>query len=149
MICWSCEENTSDGYDVAPGAFRLKLEPGTAQQLGMDLAGVPMADQSGKHVYFLEPSMCVSENLPLDRILLLQPHASSVRRENVTVLDATRALLAATFNPLHSEPARLARLMRDAEKIARSTQVERLHVPHDLSVMDQVVEVVVSQAWQI
>jgi hypothetical protein len=126
-------------YDVAPGAFRLKLDPGTARELGLGWSGVPMADGSGKYVYLLDPALCVADPLPLHRIMLLQPHAHAPRREEVATADATRELLAATFNPLHTQPTRLARLLHNAQKIARHTRVERLHVPRDLKQLDEVV----------
>jgi hypothetical protein len=131
-------------YDVAPGAFRLKLDPGTAGSLGLRWTGVPMADGSGKFVYMLDESMCTTASLRIDRILLLQPDAQKARLEAVQIADAIRELLAATFNPLHTDPERLTRLLHDAQKIARTTRIERLHVPRDLKNIDQVVALISS-----
>lgn len=133
---------TTNGYIAAPGAFRIKLEPDTAAQLGVSWSGVPMADGSGKLVYFLDPLQCCTDDLPVDRILLIQPHAERAQLEPVTLADATRELLAATFNPLHVEPPRLERLLRTAQHLAQSTRVERLHVPRDLRSIDEVVRLV-------
>jgi energy-coupling factor transporter ATP-binding protein EcfA2 len=127
------------GYDVTPGAFRLKLDPGTARELGVSWTGAPMADGSDKLVYLLEPALCVTNCTPLGRILLLQPNAREPRLEAVLPAAAMRELLAATFNPLHTEPARLTRLLQDARQMARTTRIERLHVPRDLRTIDQVV----------
>ena len=126
-------------YHVAPGAFRLKLDAGTARELGVNWTGVPMADGSGKLVYLLEPALCVTDCTPLCRMLLLQPNARAPRLEPVSPAAATRELLAATFNPMHTEPARLTRLLQDARQMARTTRIERLHVPRDLSLIDQIV----------
>jgi hypothetical protein len=129
-------------FDVAPGAFRLKLAPETAAVLGVDWKGVPMADGSGKLVYLLDPALCVSTPLPLDRMFLIEPVAPRAVVEDVSASDATRALLAATFNPLHTEPERLARLLRGAQKTARGTCIRRLHVPRDLDNISDVVSLI-------
>ena len=117
---------------VTPGAFRLKLAPETAAQLGVTWPGVPMADGGGKYVYLLDAAQCVTEDVPVADIVLLAPVAERAIREPVSLAEATRALLAATFNPLHTEPPRLAMLLRNAEKTARGTRIQRLHVPRDL-----------------
>lgn len=126
------------GYDVAPGAFRLKLAPETAAALGLDWAGGPMADGSGKHVYRFDATMCVAGPVPLGKIVLLEPLAETAALEPVSTAEATRALLAATFNPLHTDPDRLAKLLRNAEKTARGTRIERLRVPRDLASVSDV-----------
>jgi hypothetical protein len=138
------QERDDGGYDAAPGAFRLKLDPAVVERLGVTWTGVPMADGSGKYVYLLDPAQCATRSLPVGRILLLQPHAATPSLEPVSLAAATRELLAATFNPLHTEPPRLARLLRDAEKIARSTRTERLHVPRDFGQIEQVVALTLS-----
>lgn len=135
---------TAAGYHAAPGAFRLKLDPDTGRALGLKWKGVPMADGSGKLVYLLEPPMCVTESKPLRRILMLQPNARELRLEPVSPAAATRELLAATFNPMHTEPARLTRLLQDAHQMARTVGIERLHVPRDLTLIDRVVALTVS-----
>jgi hypothetical protein len=132
----------ADGYLAAPGAFRIKLEPATAVQLGIEWSGVPMADGSGKLVYFLDPAECCSSDIPLERILFIQPHASRASLEPVALADATRELLAATFNPLHTEASRLQRLLRNAELLARGSRTERLYVPRDLPNIDAVVNLI-------
>ncbi len=131
-----------DGYDVAPGACRFKLDPRTADLLGVTWPAVPMPDGSGKLIYMPDAATCVSDSLPLDRILLVHPHASHAALEPVAQPDATHALLAATFNPLHTDPQRLTRLLHDAQQIARHVRIERLHVPRDLELIDQVVALI-------
>ena len=125
-------EERDGAYDVAPGACRLKLDPATAAMLGINWPGVPMADGSGKLVYLLPESKCARAPLPLAAIVLLAPLSQRPMIEEVSLAEATRALLAATFNPLHNEPERLAALLRNAEKTARGTRIRRLHVPRDL-----------------
>ncbi len=125
-------EHQGGSYRAVPGAFRIKLDPATARVLGVTWKGVPMADGSGKFVYLLDESHCVTDSTPMGRIVLLEPLARRVWSEDVQLADATRALLAATFNPLHTEPDRLTRLLHNAQQIARGTRIQRLHVPRDL-----------------
>jgi hypothetical protein len=132
-------EDCAGSYHALPGAFRIKLEPETARVLGVDWKGVPMQDGSGKLVYLLEPSVCVTESAPVARIVLLQPMADRAHVEDVSAADATRALLAATFNPLHTDSKRLTRLLQTAHQIARGTRIQRLHVPRDLENISDVV----------
>jgi hypothetical protein len=135
--------NEQDGaLHVTPGAYRLKLDPGTAAQLGVTWPGAPMADGSGKCVYLLDAAQCVTEDLPVSDIVLLAPMGARATREPVSLAEATRALLAATFNPLHTEPMRLAKLLHNAEKAARGTRIQRLHVPRDLPNISRVAELI-------
>jgi hypothetical protein len=127
---------------ATPGAFRLKLAPETAAQLGLTWPGVPMADGSGKNVYVPDAAQCATADLPVGEILLLAPMAPRASREPVSLAESTRALLAATFNPLHTEPLRLARLLRNAEKTARGTRIHRLLVPRDLANINRVAELI-------
>lgn len=137
-------EERDGSYQAAPGARRLKLEPETAGWLGITWNGVPMADGSGKFVYAVEENQCAASNLRVDRIVLLAPLAPRAAVEPVSGADATRAVLGATFNPLHTEPARLTRLLHNAEQIARGTRIVRLHVPRDLPAIESVVELITS-----
>jgi hypothetical protein len=80
----------------------------------------------------------------VDRIVLLAPLAPRAAVEPVSGADATRAVLGATFNPLHTEPARLTRLLHNAERIARGTRIVRLHVPRDLPAIGSVAALITS-----
>ncbi len=131
-------------YEAAPGARRLKLAPETANTLGITWDSVPMVDGSGKFVYAIDESKCASSSIPIDGIVLLTPLATHARVEPVSLAEATRAVLGATFNPLHTQPDRLTRLMHNAEKIARGTRIVRMHVPRDLPAIDNVAALITS-----
>ena len=105
-----------------------------------------MADGSGKHVYILEPANTATEPVPLHRILLLHPHASTIALREATEAQAVHAILAATFNPLHTEPVRLERLLRNAREIAACNCCFFLDVPRDLAQIDDVAGTVMAQA---
>ncbi len=126
-------------YDAVPGALRVKLAPDTAERLGLSWAGIPMADGSGKYSYRPDETSYVSQNTPLERIIVLEPHAQTARTESVSVVDTTRALLAATFNPLHAGSARLQTLLSNAHALAQAVPATRLHVPRELTAVAEVI----------
>jgi hypothetical protein len=128
-----------DDYVAVPGAFRIKLEPATAARLGVAWTGTPLADDSGKHIYRLDAEHWVMEDTLVGSIVVLESNAVEIRTERLSTADATRALLEATFNPLHTEPARLAALLSDARKLAASVRVVRLHVPRDFGQLPAVI----------
>jgi hypothetical protein len=132
-------ERRGDVFFAVPGATRIKLNPQTAASLGVDLEGTPMIDGSGKDVIVLPRHLTVDEPVPVGRILILQPGAGSIALRPATAAEATHALLAATFNPLHTEPARLESLLRNARSIASATDVFFLDVPRDLTLLPDVI----------
>ncbi|HEX6062812.1 MAG TPA: hypothetical protein VFZ04_01270 [Longimicrobiales bacterium] len=136
-------QERAGSYEALPGARRLKLAPETAALVGIS-NGMPMMDGSGKFVYALEDSACVNSRVPVERIVLLAPLAARPLVEPVSLAEATRALLGATFNPLHTEPDRLTRLLHNAERIARGTRIVRLHVPRDLPAINRVATLITS-----
>ena len=60
-------------------------------------------------------------------------------RALVAELRDTKALLAATFNPLHTDPSRLELLLRNAREIAACDCASFLHVPRDLQQIPNVI----------
>lgn len=133
-------EKREDTFFIVPGATRIKLHPDTAHALGWKLSGVPMNDGSGKYVYILPAENTVAEPLPLRRILLLHPHAESVAMRPAGTTETVHAVLAATFNPLHTEPVRLEKLLRNARSIAACNCAYLLDVPRDLTKIGDVVQ---------
>jgi hypothetical protein len=125
-------EKRGEPYFALPGATRIKLHPETASALSWKQTGVPMLDGSGKHVYVLPPEQCSLEPVPVRRILLLQPHAHEVALHKASAAQTTQALLAATFNPLHTAQSRLELLLRNARDMAACNCAYFLHVPRDL-----------------
>jgi hypothetical protein len=126
-------------YLAVPGAFRIKLEPATARQLDVTWTGTPLADGSGKYVYRLDAAQCMVEDTRVERIVVLESNAVETRTETLSTTAATRALLEATFNPLHTEPSRLAALLNEARMLAASVPVVRLHVPRDFAQLPTVI----------
>ena len=128
----------TDHHEVAPGAHRIKLDPDTAAQLGIAWPSVPMEDGSGKAVLQLPPERCAHAAVPLAGIFVLAPHADHCMVEDMSAQEATRELLAATFNPLRTDAPRLSGLLRNAQQLAAQGAVRRLHVPRDFARLDDV-----------
>ena len=129
---------SADG-SVARGAHRLKLHPETAQELNLPWPTESMADGGGKHVVQLPPECCASRDTALERIYFISANAAAARVEPLSIPDATRELLAATFNPLHTQPPRLSQLLNNAQALAARFGVHKLHVPHSLDRIDETV----------
>jgi hypothetical protein len=127
----------NSAFDVAPGAFRLKLDPATAASLALDWPSVPMEDGSGKHVYQVTPASCSAVRVPLRSFVLLQP-SNRLEIETVTRGQAVRELLRATFNPLHTDASRLEQLLLAARALADRVPMIRLYVPRSLGDLDEV-----------
>lgn len=120
-------------YFAVPGASRIKLEPAAAAALRLPWPHTPMLDGSGKDVWFVPQTSCASGNTPLAHICILEPGAENAKLETLNAADATRALLGATFNPLHTEPQRLQQLLIAGERLVRAVPVLRLSVPRSLA----------------
>jgi hypothetical protein len=124
-------------FDVAPGAFRLKLDPAAAASLNLDWPSIPMEDGSAKHVYQVPSANCSSERVPLRYLVLLQP-SNRIEVESIARADAVRELLRATFNPLHADARRLKHLLLAARTLAARVPMMRLHVPRSLTDLAEV-----------
>ncbi|HEY0672616.1 MAG TPA: hypothetical protein VGD27_10130 [Longimicrobiales bacterium] len=122
----------SGHYFAVPGASRIKLDPAVGAALRLSWSHTPMLDSSGKDVWFVPQTSCALANTPLARICLLEPGTASVQIETMNAAEATRVLLGATFNPLHTEPERLQHLLLAAERLVRAVPVQRLSVPRSL-----------------
>ena len=119
-------------YQVAPGAFRLKLDPLAAHALRLDLPNIPMNDGSGKHVYLVEADRCETSAVKARAFVLLAP-ADELRLERIEQSEAVREILSATFNPLDTNPERLRRLLVQARRLSHAVPMWRLHVPRSLA----------------
>ena len=128
-------------YQVAPGAFRLKLDPLTAQALQFDMPNVPMNDGSGKHVYMVEADRCETSAVKVGAFVLLAP-AAELRLERIEPSQAVREILSATFNPLDTNPERLQRLLVHARSLSHAIPMWRLHVPRSLTRLPEAVRAI-------
>jgi hypothetical protein len=140
-------QHDENNYEAVPGAFRIKLEPDTATRLGIDWLGTPMADGSGKHVYRLADAQCVTGKTPLAQLVVLEPTTGPLQAEPLPPAQATRTLLEATFNPLHTEPPRLASLLANSSRLVAELPVSRLYVPRDLRAIRAVAQAVETQLY--
>lgn len=137
-------KQAGEQYSVSPGAFRVKLDPNTAQSIGIDWPSVPMSDGSGKHVFQLPDASCAPDNVPVAQIIVLHPNddVDEPLFEPLPLGDATRELLIATFNPLQADAQRLQRLLLRARALASRVPVLRLHSPRALTRIADLVEAV-------
>jgi hypothetical protein len=126
------------GYVAVPGAQRIKLAPAAADALHLAWPDTPMLDDSGKHVYHVPAAHCAAAPVPVERVLLLQPDAAQPSLVSLSKQQATRALLSATFNPLHTENARLQELLLTAEAIADALPFYQLAIPRALARLAEV-----------
>ena len=133
--------DSGSSIDVAPGAFRLKLDPATASSLDLSWPAVPMEDGSGKHVYAVDVANCATTRTPVKTIVLLQ-RGEKIAVNSIEQAEAVREILAATFNPLRTDARRLQRLLFAAQSISSRIPIVRLQVPHSFKQINNVVQTV-------
>ncbi|MGQ0561470.1 MAG: hypothetical protein ACT443_06295, partial [Gemmatimonadota bacterium] len=126
------------GSTALPGAARIKLEPTIAQRTLGARAGTPMYDHGGKWIYALADAEFAPDPVPLAGIFALQHGSPQLARERLSPAAAFHALLAATFNPLEQNAARLASHMRYHAALSQLLPVFRLCVPRRIDEVDTV-----------
>lgn len=143
-------EEKNGGLLAYPSFPRIKLFPETNKSiLGREADGSLMNPYTRKLVIPLGPNQFCSTPQPLKAILVLRPpHPRSPSRRvtirRLTPRQAHLALHANTFNTQVTEPARLQRLFRLAERVAAAVPCKSLSYPRDLNRLPEVVETILA-----
>ncbi len=140
------------GFLAYPGPPRIKLFPGMARRLlGKRAAGVRMNTLTPKLVIRLAEhrKMCWGHAAPLRAIYVLTPPQARgggdrIASRSLSPRRACIALLQSTFNPVVVEPARLARQLDFAARLARQVPVRSLSFPRRLARLPAVREAILS-----
>jgi len=126
------------------GFPRIKLFPDSAKALAKGLgAGQPLMPGSDKLAFPLSERAHASGTSPLKAIYVLATLVRGEPRRHVAIrrLSQQRAcltLIANTFNPVITEPSRLARQFEWAAKLARAIPVKSLSYPRGLPLLPDV-----------
>lgn len=143
-------EPDGQGFVAHPGPPRIKLFPEVAARfLGERAAGTPMNDLTPKLVIPIDggdPLFC-DRPVPLRAIYVLGPPAPGgpgqrVRIRRVSGRRAVIELLRGTFNTVVAEPARLARQLDLAARLAGAVPVSILAFPRALTRLPEVREAI-------
>jgi hypothetical protein len=135
------------GVVAFPGPPRIKLFPEPARTFLGEVSGPPMNGLTPKQVIPLAPEQSVSSPRPLRAFYVLRPPADQSRRRRITVRrfsprHSVLRLLAGTFNATVRDPARLARQLAAASRLAAEVPVKSLSYPREMSQLPRVVEAV-------
>lgn len=131
-----------------PGFPRIKLFPDSAKALTKCWnAGKPLMPGSDKLVFPLSERAHASGPRPLKAIYVLATPVRGKPRRHVTIRRLSQqraclALIANTFNPVMTEPSRLARQFEWATKLATAIPVKSLSYPRNLAKIGQVVDAI-------
>jgi hypothetical protein len=131
-----------------PGFPRIKLFPDSARALTKDLdAGEPLMPNSSKLVFPLSERAHAGGPKPLKAIYVLTAPDRAQQRRRVTIRRLPRqraclALIANAFNPVITEPTRLARQFEWAVKLATAVPVKSLSYPRGLSQLPRALDAI-------
>ena len=130
------------GTVTLSGARRLKLDPATAEHVGLTAESTPMDDGSGKAVYYIGADSFADASVPLRRMIVLKPFAEKLALTRLDAMRAVRAVISATFNPLQTDARRLEHLLSDARDMCATLPVYELAVPRDLRAIGDAVDLI-------
>jgi hypothetical protein len=127
-------ERKRPGWIVHPGVPRLKLFPAVADRLLGARGGTPMNDGTSKLVLPLGRRQWAQRPLPLAGIYVLshpqgQAGANEIAVDELSGGEALRELIAAAFNVIVLDRARLANQFEFASRLVRDVPVRRLTYP--------------------
>lgn len=135
-------------FFIHPGFPRIKLFPDSAQALlGGNTIGEPLLPGSEKLAFPLPERLHARAPTPLTALYLLDPPVRTRRAGHVTITRLSKresciALVANTFNPLVTDPARLRRQFDLAALLAGSIPVKSLSYLRNLARVPGVLDAV-------
>lgn len=138
-------DEAASRWTVHPGIPRLKLFPSVARKLLGRHDGTPMNNGTTKQVLALGHGHSVRQDTPLAAIYVLSRPQSSRARARAGVIverlsgsEAFMEIIAAAFNLMVVDRARLANQFAFAKRLVASVPVRRLTYPRTLAVLPEV-----------